>query len=459
MKQMVIRLMDKHLSRPSISWQQSFAIVLPLVAEHLFTIIFGLLNTGMISSSGVTSLSAVSLVDSLNQFLFVFYTGIATGASVVVANYRGRSDQQKLHEASIQAVSSVTLFTIVTALFIIVFHRALLTLLFDSVEEEIMQKARLYLLGGAITLPLVGVTHSVCAVLRGIGEGRTSLGYTIWATVIYAGLNVLFLTVLNWGVPGLVLSVTLSRILNVTILLALVKRSHSQFTFRFREFFRIDFSMLRSIMKVGFPCAAEQLFFTGGRLVTQTIIAPMGTNAIVTYNIAYSIMLLNQALASPITTSMFTITGICMGHNRPQDARDLGKSFIGFNSILYVFMSMLTMLLFPYLVRFYNAPQETVDIIRACVLITAVVHPFLHSIGFTLPAVFRAAGDGLYCTVSVLTIMWVVRVFGGLVLGTWLGMGVMGVWLAMVLDWVVRVILFPIRFKGDRWLRHKVLPD
>ena len=139
MKQMVIRLMDKHLSRPSISWQQSFAIVLPLVAEHLFTIIFGLLNTGMISSSGVTSLSAVSLVDSLNQFLFVFYTGIATGASVVVANYRGRSDQQKLHEASIQAVSSVTLFTIVTALFIIVFHRALLTLLFDSVEEEIMQ--------------------------------------------------------------------------------------------------------------------------------------------------------------------------------------------------------------------------------------------------------------------------------------------------------------------------------
>jgi len=459
MKAHLKRLMDKHLSRPSISWQQSFAIVLPLTAEHLFTIIFGLLNTGMISSSGVTSLSAVSLVDSLNQFLFVFYTGIATGASVVVANYRGRSDEKKLHEANIQAVSSVTLFTVITALFIMLFHKPLLRLLFDSVEAEIMQKAQLYLLGGAVTLPLVGVTHSICAVLRGIGEGRTSLGYTILATVIYAALNVLFLTILGWGVPGLVLSVTLSRIFNVIILLTLVKRSHSRFTFRFKEFFRIDFSMLRSIMKVGFPCAAEQLFFTGGRLVTQTIIAPMGTNAIVTYNIAYSIMLLNQALASPITTSMFTITGICMGHNRPQDVRDLSKSFIWFNSILYVFMSILTMLLFPYLVTFYNAPPETVAVIRACVLITAIVHPFLHSIGFTLPAVFRAAGDGMYCTVSVLTIMWVVRVFGGLVLGTWLGMGVMGVWVAMVLDWVVRVILFPIRFKGDKWLRHKVLPD
>ena len=50
MKKHLTHLLDKYLSRPSISWQQSFAIVLPLTAEHLFTIIFGLLNTGMISS-------------------------------------------------------------------------------------------------------------------------------------------------------------------------------------------------------------------------------------------------------------------------------------------------------------------------------------------------------------------------------------------------------------------------
>jgi len=260
-------------------------------------------------------------------------------------------------------------------------------------------------------------------------------------------------------VPVLVIAISLGRSWHVISLFQRVKTSHSAFRFRIREFFHLDLSMLRSIMKVGFPCAAEQLFFTGGRLVTQTVVAPMGTNAIVTYNISYSIMILNQSLASPINTAMFTISGICMGHNRPQDVRDLGRSYIWLNSVIYVFASAVTMLLFPYLVSFYHAPAETVELIRLCVLITAVAHPFLHSIGFTLPSVFRAVGDGVYCTVSVLAIMWIVRVFGGWVLGVPCGLGVMGVWLAMVLDWVVRVVMFPIRFKGDKWLRHRVLPD
>ena len=87
------KFLDHWFTTPSIDWRQSMAIVIPHVAEHLFTVLFGLLNTGMISSSGVTSLSAVSLVDTLNNFLFVFYIGISTGAGVVVANYRGRNDQ------------------------------------------------------------------------------------------------------------------------------------------------------------------------------------------------------------------------------------------------------------------------------------------------------------------------------------------------------------------------------
>ena len=161
------------------------AIVLPIIAEHLFTTLFGLLNTAMISSSGVTSLSAVSLVDSLNTFLFVIYTGISTGAGVVVANYRGSKDEVKLHEASVQAVTWVTLFTLMTTLFILVFHVPLLKLLFGAAEQEVMDKARLYLLGGSLSLPFLGVTTAICGVLRGIGEGRTSLIYTGISTAKY----------------------------------------------------------------------------------------------------------------------------------------------------------------------------------------------------------------------------------------------------------------------------------
>lgn len=456
-KRRVEYYLDLHFTTPSINWKQSMSIVIPQAAEHLFTILFGLLNTGMISSSGVTSLSAVSLVDTLNNFLFVFYTGIATGAGVVVANYRGRNDPEKLHLASVQAVTAVVLFTIFTSVFILLFHQPLLTLLFGAVEPEVMSKSRLYLLGGSLTLPLLGIPRAICGVLRGIGEGKTSLVFTISSTIVYVVLNVLFLTVLDLGIPGLILSISLNRIIDIFVLLVLLRKTQSQFGFRIREFFHIDLSIFRSIIRVGFPCAAEQLFFTGGRLVTQTIIVPMGTNAIVTYNVAYSIMLLNQAFASPLNSSMFTITGICMGNERPQDARKLAKSYICLNALLFVIAFGLVLLSFKGLTAFYNAPIEVVPMIYSCIIITGIAHPLLHAVGFTLPSVFRAAGDGVYCTISILIIMWIVRVFGGYVLGSMLGMGVLGVWIAMVLDWVVRCVLFPLRFKGDKWLSHKVI--
>ena len=450
---------DRYFSCSSITWKQSRAIVIPLIAEHLFSVMFSLLNTGMISSSGVTSLSAVSLVDSLNSFLFVFYQGMATGGSVIIANYRGRKDADRVHEASVQSVSAVTLFALITSLSMILFHVPLLRLLFGAVEQEIMDKARLYLIGGALTLPLMGFYSAVCGVLRGIGEGKTALKITMCGSVQYVLLNVLFLKILNMGIAGLLFSISLQRILQLGNTLLILKLSRSQFRFRVKEFFRIDFSILKSIVRIGMPCAAENLFFNGGRLVMQVIIVPMGTNAIVTYNIAYAIMLLNQGLTSPVNTAMFTISGICFGSRSVSDARLMTKRFMVLNFFLFILAFGLIQLIFPVLIGFYHAPPETVGLIRTCLLIAGLSHPVLHTLGFTLPSVFRAAGDGLYCTVTILVIMWVVRVFGGLVLGTWCGMGILGVWIAMILDWVVRSVLFPIRFRGDKWLKHKVLSD
>lgn len=451
------RFLTRHFTRPSITWQQSMLIVLPLIAEHLFQSLFGLLNTAMISSSGVTSLSAVSLVDSLNTFLFVFYSGIATGASVLVANCRGAGDRDKLHEASCQAVTTVTLFTLITTLFIVLFNQPLLNALFGSAEQEIIEKARLYMLGGALTLPLVGFCTAICGVLRGIGEGKTSLLYTLISSAAYVSMNVLFLTVLDWGIPGLILSVSLSRLCNVPLLLLLKHFRKSEFRFRIRELLRVNWNMFRNITKVGIPCALEQLFFSGGRVVIQAIIVPLGTEAIVTYNVAYSLMIFNQVLNTPISSAMFPIVGICMGNNRPQDARELTNTYFIFSTVVYVVAGGLIMLFFEPLAGLYHPPAELLPDIRLCVLITAIAHPLLHTPAFMLASVFRAAGDVNYTTVISLVSMWLCRVLGAYVLGIVLEMGILGVWIAMLADWLLRAVLFPIRFRGKKWLRHKLV--
>lgn len=449
--------LTRHFTRPSLTWRQSFLLIVPLLAENTFSTMFGLINTGMISAAGMASLSAVSLIDTLNGFLFVFYSGIATGACVVVANYRGRGNAEKLHEACVQAVTAVTLFTIATSLFIFLLHGPVLQLLLGAADPDVFEKGKLYLLGGALTLPLVGVTTAMCGVLRGIGEGRTALLYTIISSGLYVLLNVVTLSILQMDIPGLILSISLSRVLNVPLLFLLKHLGKSSFRFRVRELLRINFYILRSIMRVGFPCALESLFFTGGRLVTQGFIVPMGTMAVVSYNVSYSVMSLIQIFANTINSAMFTIAGICMGKGRTDDVRSLTKSWFAVNTAIYVVMIGVTLISFDFLVQFYNAPAEIVPQIYQCVLMTAIVQPIVHNAGFMLPSVFRAVGDGAYCTVVSLSIMWIVRVFGGYALGVWLAMGVPGVWIAMILDWAVRAIIYGVRFRGSRWLRHRIL--
>ncbi len=79
------RFMEKFLSGETMNYRQVIAILLPIFVDQAFIILLSLLNTAMISSSGMAAVSAVSMVDSVNIFLLNVFIAIATGGSVIVA--------------------------------------------------------------------------------------------------------------------------------------------------------------------------------------------------------------------------------------------------------------------------------------------------------------------------------------------------------------------------------------
>ena len=73
------------------------------------------------------------------------------------------------------------------------------------------------------------------------------------------------------------------------------------------------------------------------------------------------------------------------------------------------------------------------------------------------PGVFRAAGDAKVCMVISIISMWIFRIIFSYVLGKYMGMEVFGVWVAMVIDWVVRCICFIIRYFGGKWKKAAIV--
>lgn len=449
--------MNKYFTGDSIDYKQIVAIIIPLLVDQAFIILMGLLNTAMISSSGVAAVSAVSMVDSLNIFLVNVFIAVATGGTVIVAQYKGSGNEKMMSNAAAQAISAVGVLSVVISILVIVFHTPTLNLLFGDAEADVFQNAKIFLIGSCISYPFIAIFQAVSGVLRGAAETKACLRLSLIMNLTYFFLNVLFITFLDMGVIGLVISMNLARVLGAgSAIFYLLKYNHS-LRFRIKNALKLDIAIIKKIMYIGIPFAAEQMFFNGGKLLTQTFIVQLGTLSLTINAIGGSIALILQVGANALSLAIVTVVGQCIGSKNIKDARKFTKSFIWLSTLSFIAISAVLLPMFPFIVRLFSPPEQIISTIFIIVLMTAIANPILWSISFLLPSALRAAGDSKFTSITSLLSMWLFRVVLGYILGVTLGFGIIGVWAAMIAEWVIRGSIFMWRFKGDKWYKHKLV--
>ncbi|MHA0856791.1 MATE family efflux transporter [Paenibacillus sp. CMAA1364] len=450
-------LLNKYFTGESIDYKQIIGIIIPIFVDQGFLIMMALLNTAMISSSGVAAVSAVSMVDSLNIFLINVFVAIATGGTVIVAQYKGSGNQQMVSKAASQAIVAVVITSLFISATVILFHTPTLNLLFGNADAEVFEYARIYLIGSCISYPFVATFQAINGVLRGVSETKACLGLSLIMNMTFLILNIVLISVFDMGVVGLVISMILARVLGMVSSLIYLLRYNQTLRFKIANALKLDYSILKKVLYIGVPFAAEQMFFNGGKLLTQTFIVQLGTLAMTVNAISGSISLLFQIGGNALSISIVTVVGQCIGRRNIHDARKFIKSFIGLSTGFFVLASLLLIPLFPLIVGIFSPPADIIPSIFALTLLIAIAQPFLWSFSFILPSALRAAGDSKFTSISSLLTMWLFRVILGYVLGITLGFGLMGVWIAMVSEWAIRGLIFGWRFRGDKWYAHKLI--
>lgn len=450
-------LLNKYFTGETLDYKQIIAIIIPIFVDQAFIILMSLLNTAMISSSGVAAVSAVSMVDSLNIFLINVFVAVATGGTVIVAQYKGSGNAEMVSKSAAQAISAVALLSIFISVIVIIFHNPTLELLFGRADADVLENARIFLIGSCISYPFIAIFQAVTGALRGVAETKACLGLSLIMNLTYLFLNILFITVLDMGVVGLIISMLTARVLGMAISLIYLLKFNQTLKFRLKNALKLNLSILKKIMTIGLPFAAEQMFFNGGKLLTQTFIVQLGTLAITVNAIGGSIALVFQIGANALSIAIVTVVGQCIGRRNTQDARKFIKSFLWLSSILFVFAALLLLPLFPWIVRLFTPPPEIIPTIFKLMVLIAVTQPLLWSISFIMPSALRAAGDSNFTSITSLLSMWLFRVILGYVLGIPLGFGIMGVWIAMVIEWGIRGSVFLWRFRGEKWYSRKLI--
>nr|WP_232242941.1 MATE family efflux transporter [Paenibacillus sp. GSMTC-2017] len=450
-------MLNKYFSGSSMDYKQIFAIIIPIFVDSAFIVLMALMNTAMISSSGVAAVSAVSMVDSINMFIINLFIAVATGGTVIVAQYKGSGNQEMVTKAASQSISSVAIVSVLITALVLIFHESTLNMLFGNADADVLYNAKIFLIGSCISYPFIAIYQAVTGVLRGVAETKACLMLSLILNVSYFGLNILFIKVFDMGVVGLSISLVVARVLGMVVSIIYLLKYNQSLRFKIKETFRVHFSILKKIMFIGLPFAAEGMFFNGGKLLTQTYIVQLGTLATTVNAISNSLSMLFQIGGTALSVAIVTVVGQSIGRKNIADARKFIKSFLGLSTVFFVLVTGVILILFPLLVNMYAPPKEIVPDIFTLMLLIGIAQPFLWSLSFILPSALRAAGDSKFTSVASLLTMWLLRIILGYILGITLGFGLLGVWIAMVAEWGVRGFIFAWRFKGDKWYQHKLI--
>lgn len=452
-------LLERYFSGETMNYRQIIAIIIPIFVDQAFVIGLNIANSAMISSAGVSAISAVSMVDSLNGFLLNVFIAVATGGTVVVAQFKGHGDPKMVTRAAGSTITGVCLLAVIVGGLVIIFHTQLLNFLFGGAEPEVFNNARIYMIGSAISFPCFALFEAACGALRGISDTKSSLGLSLIMNLSYVGLNFVFINFLHMGVLGMVISINIARGLGMTCSLIYMLKFNRTLGLKLKSLFRFDFPVIRKVLSVGMPFAMEQMFFNGGKILTQTFIVQLGTLSITVNAICGNITMLFQIGASALSLAVITVVGQCMGRREIGDARKFIKSFTVLGSVTFVVGAAIFMPFLLNIIGIFSVPGEIIPTIVQIVIIASVGQAILWPMSFIIPSALRAAGDSKFTSIASMLSMWLFRVVLGYILAIVLGFGITGVWIAMVLEWVVRGAIFVKRFMGTKWCKHDLIGD
>lgn len=433
------------------------AMIIPLFLEQLLVMLVGLADTLIVSYAGEAAVSGVSLVNQFNTIFIYLFTAVASGGAVVISQYIGKKANDDAGESASQLLFFSTTFSLVATVLVLIGNEAMLRLMFGKVEEDVMQACITYLRISAYSYPALAIYNSGAALFRSIGRTSVTMYLSIASNIINIIGNVIGVFVLKAGVAGVAYPSLLARIFSAVIITWLCFQKKNAVTYQCRWIFRWDGSLMKHILNIAIPNGLENGVFQLVKVALSSIAARFGTYQIAANGVAQSIWSLAALTGVSMGPAFITVIGQCMGNGDTKAADDYFKKLTRITLLISFAWNLLVFLLTPTFLWFYALESKTKQLVIWLVLI----HNLFNAIAFPFSGVLsnglRAAGDVKFTMyVSVISTI-AVRLFLSYILGITLQMGVIGIAIAMVCDWLIRAVIFFRRQKSGKWKTFQVI--
>lgn len=425
-------------------------LIIPLLFEQALAITVGMADTIMISSVGEAAISGVSLVDMLNMLIFGVLSALATGGAVVVSQNLGAKKIDEARKSAKQLLFVSLVLSLLIMIAMLVWRKGILKLLFGRIEPEVMNAALIYLMISAISYPFLGIYNSCAAIFRTMGLASITFKVSIIGNVFNVVGNAFCIFVLHMGVAGVAIPSLVSRVVMGIILFFMLRNSKYEVHFT-KEKFNVEFPIIKKILYIGIPSGIESGIFQLGRVLVVSIISGFGTVQIAANGVANSLDSIGCIAGQAMNLAMLTVIGRCVGAGDQRQIKYYMKKLLIITYVITAAINIPLLIGLNPVLSIYGLSEETTQLAWLLVMIHNGFAMLMWPMSFVFPNMLRACNDVSYTMVASILSMFLFRIGFSYILGVQYGMGAVGVWIAMVIDWCCRILCFVARYFSGSW--------
>ncbi len=432
-------------------------LLVPLVIEQVLVMLLGMVDTVMVASAGEAAVSGVALVDMVNYLIITVMAALTTGGSVIISQYAG-GRQPEQAEWSAGQLMTVTLLLSAAILAVCLLGRdAILQLFFGSVEADVMAAAQTYFMITACSFPFLGIYDAGAALYRVVGKTTVTMYVSLTMNVVNVAGDFIGVSVLHAGVAGVAIPTLLSRAFAAVVMTRLAFRRQNSIPLYWHHILMWDTPVVRRILCIAVPNGVENGLFALGKVLVTSIVVGFGTVQIAANGVANSVDQIAVIVVNAVNLAMVPVVGQCVGASDYTQAAHYTKKLMGISYLFTAVLGLAVCVLLPVLLPLYGLSAHTLRLAALLIVLHNALALLLHPTSFNLANSLRAAGDARFTMIVGICSMIVFRLGSALLFGKLLRLRIVGVWIAMGMDWLARSIAFTIRYKSGKWKEKRAI--
>ena len=410
---------------------------LPLIVSLLISSLYNLIDAAWVSGLGADALAGVGFFTPIFMILVGFGNGLGAGAAFAISKYIGEEDKSKADNASFHSI----LIDIAVSIFITVVLLILLIPILDAMGAgQTISYATDY--GNIIVIGSIFIilSNALYGIYRGEGDSKRPMYAMMASAILNMVLDPIFIYTLGFGVKGAAIATLISAIFVILILIYWFYIKNDTYLKPKLSNFRYDSEIGFDIVKVGLPASIQLLNNAFFAAVFSTLLAFLSsTDSVAVYSTGWRIVVIGTTPMLAIGTALISVIAANYGAKNYENIRIAHRYAMKVSMIFAFAVAILTNVFAPDIASIFTSSGTSVRIAQELTsfLQWIVIYYPTMAVGVASTYVFQGVGKGITAMFQTIMRETGFTIFFAVLLGVFLGYGVWGAWMGIVLGEIV----------------------